>query len=229
MKTKTIKAGTLKIDPKLTSLRHVNPFFVSRYRQSYRTGAAMPPLIVEKGTNRVVSGNHRLTAILEEFGKDKKVQVIEKEYASEKEVLEDFTRENASHGNPIDGFTRRNLINAMLKEGSTPEDVSKILNLPVSKIEQLGEDVVEVTVGKGKESRPKKRGFEPSRPISQDEYQEHVSFDRGVPIKQQVDQLIRWLDNGYVQRTDRNVQLIEQLREAAHGWLSNTNNKKQAV
>ena len=51
-------------------IRPVDSFVVSRYRQAWRTGAAFPPIIADKATREIISGNHRWQSAMDEFGPD---------------------------------------------------------------------------------------------------------------------------------------------------------------
>jgi hypothetical protein len=215
MAKRKVKVGELIVDPKLTELRPINLVFVSRYRQAYRTGAVLPPLIVEEGTNRVVSGNHRLQALLAEYGPDKEVAVSCKKFSGELEVLKEFARENAAHGNPMDGITRKRIAAALLDMGAPVEEVSNLFNVPVRSLEKWGEHFVGV-VGEDGTQRlvPVKRGLNlaPGITLTERLYEEHKRKDRGVTAFELVDQLLRWLKNGWMEPTDDVVASLTELR-----------------
>lgn len=220
MKTKKIKIEDLKIDPTLTNIRHVNPVFVSRYRQAYRNGAIMPLIIVQEIKKkleiiyRVISGNHRTTAVQEEYEPEHEIEVEVRQYKNEREVLEDFARENSRHGNPIDEFTKKKLTNALLTEGATPESIAVLFNVSVRRIEKLGDDIVQVEIGKGKtEDRPSKKGYEPEKPITEVQYEEHCQKDRGLTVVQQANQLSRWLSQGIIPYSESNVNALKLLKK----------------
>jgi len=232
MKTKTVKIKDLHIDLKLTNLRHVNPVFVSRYRQAYRNEANMPLIIVQiiDDLYRVVSGNHRATALREEYGEDHEVKVEVKEYASEREVLEDFAKQNASHGNPIDDFTKKKLTKALLDEGCTPESIASLFNVSVKRIEMLGDDIIQVTLGNGTiEDRPAKNGFKPEAPISEKQYDEHSQKDRGLTVVQQAGQLTRWLSQDIIQKTESNIVALKLLKVAIDKFLATKKVKEKEL
>ncbi len=217
METKIVKIGDLIIDPKLIAIRHVNPVFVSRYSQVYRNDPkAMPLLLIDSATNRVVSGNHRLTAMKKEFPDDYEIKVYWKHYSSEKEVLKDFASENANHGNAMDNFTRKKLISALCDAGATAEEISRIFNIPVKGVEKLGEGQTKVDIGGGvMESKPVKRGFEPpaNRPPTKKEYEEHVKKDRGLPLHYMTGQLNRWLIGDHIAITESNINTLTELKK----------------
>jgi hypothetical protein len=209
-----VRIGELVVDPKLIELRPINPVFVSRYRQSYRMGAAIPPLIVEEGTNRIISGNHRYTAMVQEFGPNHKTEVIYKKFGDELAVLKEFTQENAAHGYPLDGITRKRLVMAMLNLGATIEEVSKLLNVPVRNLESWGRNFVAVIGSDGiQRYAPVKRGFPAVQAtITTQLYEEHRRADRGLKVEELVDQLLRWLRNGWVEPKEEVVASLDELR-----------------
>jgi hypothetical protein len=220
MKKAVFKLKDLKMDNKLLSIRKVNPVFVSRYRQAYREGAIFPLMIVEERTGRIISGNHRYTAMMQEYGPDHEVEVIVRKYKSEKDVLIDFAKENSAHGNPIDGWTKKLLISELSKEGCTEEEISRIFNISVRRIEHLGAEMVGVVFGKNNtQYRPSKRGFKPPRSITQQQYKEHQNMDRGLPINQKVSEIRRWLNDDLIMHTDDNVGYVKSLRDACEKWL----------
>lgn len=195
------KATELTIDENLTEMRPINAYFVSRYRQAMRNGAKFPAVIIEKGTNRIVSGNHRVTAYIQEFGDDVQIEVKEKEFASESELLRFFAEENSSHGNPLSGWSEKSIAQKLLELGDDPQEIGRVLNIPVSKVKKIGGlNVWVIGSDDKKEMKPVKHGLEhmAGHTVQNKEYETHKNHDRGVPARQQVDQLIRWIDSGWI-------------------------------
>jgi hypothetical protein len=227
MAKRKVKVGELIVDPKLTELRPINLVFVSRYRQAYRTGAVLPPLIVEEGTNRVVSGNHRLHALLAEYGPDHETTVVSKRFSGELEVLKEFAKENATHGNPMDGITRKRIVAALLDMGAPVEEVSGLFNVPVRSLKKWGEHFVGV-VGENGTQRlvPVKRGLNPApgTTLTEKLYEEHKQKDRGVTAVELADQLLRWLRNGWVEPTGDIVASLGELRREIDKFLKKAKN-----
>lgn len=202
------KVKELVIDEKLTELRPVNIYFVSRYRQSLRSGAIFPPVIIEKGTNRVVSGNHRVTMYLQEYGAEHEIEVIEREFKSEADVIRTFAEENSKHGNPLSGYSQKYITQKLLEYGEQPEVIAQVLNIPVQKIKKIG-DMNFVVIGKNKkkEYKPIKHGLEhkAGSTVNSKTYEVHKEHDRGVPAKSQADQLCRWIKNDWINIEDEGV------------------------
>ena len=218
MKTKR-KLSDLYQDAKLLEIRRVNNVTVSLYRQNYLEGAEFPPLVVEKDTGRIVSGNHRYEAMCMAFGKDHKAEVVEKAFASERAVLEEFARENLTHGRPMEGFERRVLVDELIKSGATAGEIAEIFNVSVRAVERYGSGTVGVVINGSVKRKPAKRGFEPGRPITEQEYEVHRMTDRGVPITQKVNELMRWLEGDFVTRTPENMALVKRLAFVCADWV----------
>jgi hypothetical protein len=225
MKKAKFKLSELLMDPKLTFIRKPNPVIISEYRQNYREGATFPLIVVDEKTNFIVSGNQRYSAMLQEYGGDHVVEVILRNYLNEKDRLMDFAKENTKHGLRLDGYTKRHLVNNLFNEGATKEELSQLFNISVKKVEDLGDGYVNVIIGnndKGKsivDSRPAKRGFEPPREITVQEYQEHHQRDHGLPLAQKISELVRWLSNGLIIPNEKNITLVEVLMASCAKWL----------
>ena len=215
MKTTHIKIKELNTCEDVLRIRPVNAFFVSRYRQAMRNGDQFPPLIVEKGTNRIVAGNTRYEAYLAEYGEEKAVPCILKSYASPAELIEDAVRDNAKHGNPLDGISRRRAALRLAELGRDHEAIARLLGVSCKQVHEWGGQVVIVRGTKA--PQPVKRGLEhmSGQKVSVDNYKTHIKTDRGVPIAQQAKQLSRWIRNGWVDMTDpKTSAAIGELKEA---------------
>ena len=222
MKRRKIKVGQLVLDEKLLQIRSLNSFVVSHYRQLYRMGTVMPPIVVESKTNRITSGNHRAKALLMEYGPDYEIEVIFKSYDSEKDRLLDFTRENAAHGYPLDGTSRKLVTSALLAEGVTAEEISLILGITVERLERKGDENV-VVLGKSgqQEVLPVKRCFPKNlAAVTEEQYREHRYKDMALPPVRLADQLIRWLKNDWIDRTESNLNALILLHGALGDFLA---------
>lgn len=207
-----VKASSLVIAEWATTLRKVNMFIVSRYRIAMRAGAQFPPLIVDKDTKEVVSGNHRLSAHLAEFGGGVPIEVEYRKFKNHAERLKVFAEENCKHGLPMSGPTKAMLVSAMIENGLTVQEIAATFNMPVKSIESwAGQCAMVIGVG----SRPVKHGFdtEENPSIKQEHYEDHMRHDVGVPFYQLVKQIVRWLSNGWVDlENEKNAEAIEELR-----------------
>ena len=228
MATKMIKLKDLKRNKKFLELRKVNDVFVGRYRQAYREGAIFPLMIVDVKNNEIVSGNHRYAALLAEFGPDHVVKVLHKSYKNEKERLIEFARENASHGNPIGTFTKKLITSELLKMGATPEELSRIWNISVLRLENwMGVDNphnVVVITGTGKKQKTVVKPIKnktyilpEDKEITETVYKEHVRADMAVSVYNLCMQLIRHLKQDWINPNERGV--LRELNTAIEEYL----------
>jgi transposase len=198
-------------------IRPVDAFVVSRYRQAWRTGAAFPPIIADKATREIISGNHRWQSAMDEFGPDFEIPVEYRTFKSRADALRVMADENAKHGEPMDGITRRRLTCAMLVEGITEKEVAAILGVPVTRLERWGEQSVTVQIGKKTVARPVKTGIdtEAVKTMTGEEYDEHIERDQGMTARHMASQLTRWLRNGWVNMNDeKTAAAIKELKAA---------------
>jgi hypothetical protein len=75
-------------------------------REAVVAGATMPPVVVCKKTLRIVDGFHRVKVYLALYGPEHEIEVLEKSYSSDAELLIDSIRYNASHGRTLSRYDR---------------------------------------------------------------------------------------------------------------------------
>ena len=212
MGTKKIKVRELRFDESLIALRPINIFFVSRYLQAYRAGAKMPQVVIDEKTGMIVSGNHRASAMMKEYSEDYEIEVKQKRFKNRAELLKFFTLENSTHGNPLSGMSRKLIARELIENGASMEELSQLFNLPIKRIEKMGEETA-IVIGKNKKQviKPVKRGPVIKKPITMIQYKEHKNTDRGLSFKSIAEQIIRWERNGWIERNDENLRLAQDL------------------
>lgn len=199
------KLEDLIFDQRLLRLRPLNLAVISNYRQAYRAGNIFPKPIIEKSTNIIVSGNHRVSAMIEEYGKSHAVEVIAKDYKNEAELLKEFAKENSSHGMPLAGYSKKEITLKLLSYGEQQEEIASIFGVSVKKIIEWGGLTVIVRGNKGKkEYHAVKRGLEhlAGEEIEFAKYETHRKHDRGIPVWSQANQITRWIQDGWVDMND---------------------------
>ena len=228
MDIQRVQVSSLVFDDKLVEIRPTNPVFVSRYRQAMRQGAKFPRPIVEKKTLILSSGNHRVTAYLEEYGPDHLIDVEVRTYASQRERFRDAAEENAKCGNPLDGISQRRFANELLKLGDTAEDISRLFDVSVKRIEEwCGHTVIVTGGGKKNEVMPIKRGpkIEGGK-VTREQYEQHIEHDRGMPASPLANQLSRWLDNGWIKAEDeKSVEALRELSDKLYTFFAGLKKK----
>jgi hypothetical protein len=209
------KLNEIQLCPAILHLRPVNDVFVSRYRQAMRNGDEFPKIIIDQD-DKIISGSHRYSAYLEEYGEDHAIEVTREKFRDEASRIERAVVENARHGNPLDGISRKRAILRLNELGRTAEAIAKLLGVSCKRVEELaGMSVIVIGKGNKRHSEPVKRGLEhmAGAEVTTEEYETHRTKDRGVPAKQSAQQLIRWINAGWIDQTDAST--IDTLQELA--------------
>lgn len=213
------KISELEQSKHILEIRKVNPVFVSRYRQAMRKGDQFPPLIISED-NVIVSGNHRYEAYSAEYPEDHKIECEVREFENEAEMIATAIKENAKHGNPLDGISRKRAVLKLIELGKSEEDVANLLGCSVKRVMTMAGQHV-IVRGNGK--KPVKKGLEhlSGKTVSKKQYEEHNSRDRAMNVSSQCEQLIRWLDNGWVDMDEpENIEALKNLGESIDKNLS---------
>lgn len=104
-----------------------------------RAGYALPPMVVEAGTLRVVEGFHRRRAYREVHPEDPDVlvEVEEVEFADRKAMLAASVTSNATHGKPLTAQDHRHIVMTGLRLGFTSTALAGLLYVTNQKVETL--------------------------------------------------------------------------------------------
>lgn len=163
------------------------------------------------------------------------MEVIVKTYEDEKDFLAEFISENANHGNALSGWEMKCLAYEYIKKhGGTPEEVARLMNISVKKVESWGggDNTTEVYKKGNKgvtESLPVKRGFDPPESVTKKQYEEMKAHDRGITVVANCRQLTRRLVDNLIKMDDNNIEALEELQDALNTFLNNFyGNKKVA-
>jgi len=98
MKVEYITAKNLKPLGELYPREDPDDLYVATLIEALKSGAELPPLLVDGATKRVVDGLHRLQALRQLRGPDAAVPVILKYYQSQEDLFLDAVAANSKHG-----------------------------------------------------------------------------------------------------------------------------------
>jgi ParB-like chromosome segregation protein Spo0J len=129
MATRRVPAASLVEDYDIYPRFAVNPHHVRRIADAFLAGVAMPPLLVEAGTLRLVDGFHRRRAALKAFGQDATVEVDERTYDDEAELVAEVIAANAGHGQPVSAAEMGRCLLLARKAGLDDLRIARCLNM----------------------------------------------------------------------------------------------------
>ena len=222
----SIKLSDIVIDPTI-QVREISTNTVSEYRQALRAGAKFPPLIIEKGTNRVVCGNHRYYAFKGVLAPDAAVNCTYETFKSEADLIKRAASDNSKHGRPLSTWDKKRVVMRLGDQGVDKDEIAAVLSVPINKVEEWAGMTVVVVGGTSKKqmrrSEPVKHGLEhmAGKEIPETQYEEHADRDRGVPAKNLAASLTRWINNGWIDTDDdKTMANLQALYDALGGLLS---------
>lgn len=120
--------------------REIDDSHVGRIAEAIRAGVEMPPVIVEKLTNRLVGGLHRVKAYMKIYGADAaatEIAVEFREYATEADLYADAVRDNGTHGKNYSPFDLMRIAMRAEELGLPLERIAESVGCRREKIEGL--------------------------------------------------------------------------------------------
>jgi hypothetical protein len=130
-----MQLSKIVVDESLYPRSGVSEINVHRLVSALKTGARLPPVVIEKKTCRLVDGRHRYEAYTRL--KRPSVDVIEKAYRSEAELFADAVRLNVGHGEPLDHYNVRSAVIRLTEYGFAKEAISEVVRLPLEQIVKI--------------------------------------------------------------------------------------------
>jgi hypothetical protein len=134
-----MKVASLILDFELYPRNNIDSGNVTSLCDAIAAEIALPPVIVEKRTKKVVDGFHRVKAYLRMLDDDAECFVVEKNYASDKELFKDAMRCNARHGARLDPCDRAHCVIVGERLQITREEMAEALSIKVDKLASIRE------------------------------------------------------------------------------------------
>lgn len=216
-----VKVSDLRFSDELLELRPINLWVVSKYRQAMREGAKFPRIVIDD-KKTIIAGNHRVTAYKQEYGDDYTIDAEVKTFATPREMVEYFARDNATHGLPLEGIEKKRITAKLFDLGADAESIASIFGVAVKRVEEwagLTVCVVGNVVAPGAikhiEHMPVKKGSEHMAgvEVTKQEYEDHNDSDLGLEDYVLADCLTARIKRGWLDiNDDRTVQSIKRLR-----------------
>lgn len=209
--TERVAAASLIVDFTLYPRNQVDDTHIADLRKALASGVELPPLIVERGSNRIVDGVHRKTAHLQHFGDLAIVPVEFREYVDEAALFLEAVRLNAGHGRRLDRQDQTRIVLRLQELHVEPRVIAMTLHVPEQEVRTLSVRIVYDTSGA---AVPLKRGMEHLRGQTlSDEQLKAAKSVRSAEVGRICMELNRLLENELVDYTD--PQVHQRLKELA--------------
>jgi hypothetical protein len=116
--------------------RGINFVHVNDLKNAALSGVVFPPLIVERGTGRLVDGFHRYTSYKQLYGESYDADVEERDYADDNAVFVAAVEANATHGLAFSTYDRRRILVEAERRGISRDVISSAIRMPVEKADK---------------------------------------------------------------------------------------------
>ena len=208
---KKMKVSELVLDFDVYPRPDVDGHNVSALREAARAGVKLPPVVICKKSKRVVDGFHRVRMYRSEYGDAYEIEVIERTYKNDGEIVLDAARMNAGHGKKLSSCDRTRC--ALLAERlHVPiKDMAMALSIPEDTLKEL---VIDRSAFNGKLHVPIKRTIEHMRgkKLTRPQLKANEKLS-GMNQLFYVNQLITLIDSDLLDTS--NVDLMKRLEELA--------------
>ena len=201
---KEIAVGSLVLDFSIYPRAEVDLQHVRYIKEAIVAGVVLPPIVAQEDTLRVADGFHRVKAYSGLYGPSHPVQVIEKHYETEADLLADAIRYNASHGRTLSRFDRVHCILLAEQFHLSMEATAEAMGMTVASLGELRVKRVATTMVAGdlqtipiKRTIRHKAGEELT--TAQANANEHLS---GMDARFHIEQLIMLIENDLLNTTD---------------------------
>jgi len=185
------------------------------------SGVVLPAIIVCRATRKIIDGFHRVRAFRRIFGDEAEIEVVFKDYASDKERFLDAMKYNSAHGSRLDRCDRVHCAHIAKELRIGLALVSDALHMQAKRFKEL---VAERTATAGKAAQPValKRTIEHMGGRKLTTQQEEANRKlSGMRQSFYVNQVIILIENDLIDKED--AELLERmalLREKLGEYLS---------
>ena len=137
MKTQKIEVGLLIEDLDVYPRESIDSTHVGHIVDAIESGAALPPVVADAKSKRIVDGFHRCRGYRRLFGDDYEVDALLIEYADEAELFADAMRRNSAHGNNITPHDRTRCILIGERLGLDDDAIADALHMTVDRLANI--------------------------------------------------------------------------------------------
>lgn len=132
-----IRAIDLVFDETIYPRNMINEIHVNEIAEALRMGMILPPPVIDKKTNRIADGWHRVRSHIKVEGEETTIDCDVREFKSDKELFLFAIEANATHGLRYNAIEQTKCILRAEEMGITREIVAKAMKITVEKAEKI--------------------------------------------------------------------------------------------
>lgn len=206
---KTMKVAEVVLDYNLYPRNNVDQHAVRAIVEALKVGVALPAILIDRKSKRVVDGFHRTIAKRRFDGPDAEIDAIEKNYKNEAAIFQDAMRLNAAHGTRLDPCDRVRCTIIGERLGIAIDMIAGALNMSTDKLVDL--KTTRTARGKGDLAVPIKRTVQhlAGRKLTRRQEEANMKLS-GMQQVFYANQLIELIESKMLDQED--AKLLERLR-----------------
>lgn len=132
-----IEVSKLVLDYTVYPRHYVEEYNVNQLAEALRAGSEFPPVLVERGSFRVVDGFHRIPAYIKVYGLDVKIPCEVRAFESDVELFEEAAKRNVGHGRKLTSWDLKRCLSLAEDFEIEPEEIEKVLSITPKTAERL--------------------------------------------------------------------------------------------
>ena len=119
--------------------RELSQPHIKRMKETLEAGGTLPPIIVDKKSNRIIDGFHRTTAHLKLYGDGAEILADVREYKNETAMVLESAKINCEHGLPLSSQDRVHVIMKLRKMKAPWPVIAEALGMDKEKMRKFFE------------------------------------------------------------------------------------------
>lgn len=219
MNTQKIPLAQIIVDETLYPRHKISAGNVAILKEALRSGAVMPPILLDANTKKVIDGWHRIEAVRSVYGEEAEIEAELRNYDTRQDMACDAVHLNTIQGLKLTTWDRVRSIVMLSELNASEERIQKVLNITREKFNKLMERIANGPSGEKIPLKGSMRNFGGKKLTSeQEEY--NAGPGPGLSISVLLAQIIRALEANVVDLHDERIagqfhRIIELYEEGA--------------
>jgi len=219
VKKQNIPLAKIIIDETIYPRHKVSAGNVAILKEALRSGATLPPIILDEKTMKVIDGWHRVEAVRSIYGEEAKIAAELRTYDTKQDMVCDAVHMNAIQGYKLTTWDRVRAIVMLVELNADKDRIMKALGITEEKYEKLAERIAEGPGGEKIALKGSMRQFG-GKKITTEQEEYNAGSGSGLDIGVLLAQIIRAMEADAVDVNDVRIgslfaRIIELYEEAA--------------
>jgi len=209
----------LSLDDTIHPRHSVSGANVALIKEAILAGIVMPPVLIDRATNKVIDGFHRVNAFRQLYGEDYEIEVTAKTYKDREAMLTDAMRLNVGRGADLTAWDRLRCVKLAEEVGMPITKLAGLLQWSPDRLVEYRENRTGLTIeGKKVElKRTLRRHLNKPLTKAQEDFNERAG---GMNPLFYINQVVGLLETDLMPRDDHVVSRLKDLYLLIEMWIA---------